>query len=64
MNKWIVSLRQRRGNTNLKVMGDWNCIIGEGQDEKEIGAFGLGTKNERGERLIEFCREKKLVVSD
>jgi len=43
--------------------GDWNCIIGEGQDEKEVGAFGLGTRNERGERLVEFCRQRKLVAT-
>ena len=45
-------------------MGDWKCIIGEGQDEKEVGAFGLGTGNERGEILVEFCRQRKLVVTN
>ena len=44
-------IKAEKGNTNLIVMGDWDCIIGEGQDEKEVGAFGLGTRNERGERL-------------
>ena len=56
-------IKAEKGNTNLIVMGDWNCIIGEGQDEKEVGAFGLGTRNERGERLTEFCRQRKLVVT-
>ena len=44
-------------------MGEWNCNIGEGQDEIEVGAFGLGTRNERGERLIEFCWQRKLVAT-
>ena len=57
-------IKAENGNTNLIVMGDWNCIIGEGQDGKEVGAFGLGTRNERGERLIEFCRQRKLVVTN
>ena len=55
-------VKAEKGNTNLVGIGDWNCIIGEGQDEKEVGAFGLGIRNERGERLIEFCRQRKLVV--
>ena len=57
-------IKAEKGNTNLIVMGDWNCIIGEGQDEKEVGAFGLGTRNERGERLVEFCRQRKLVATN
>ena len=57
-------IKAKKGNTYLVVMGDWNCIIGEGQDGKEVGAFGLGTRNERGERCLEFCRKRKLVVTN
>ena len=57
-------IKAEKGNTNLIVMGDWNCIIGEGLDEKEVGAFGLGTRNERRERLVEFCRQRKIVVTN
>ena len=56
--------KTEKGNSNTVVMGDWNCILGEGQDEKEVGAFGLRTRNERGGRLVEFCRQMKLVVSN
>ena len=57
-------IKAEKGNTNLIVMGDWNCNIGEGQDVIEVGAFGLGTRNERGERLIEFCWQSKLVATN
>ena len=56
-------IKAEKGNTNLIVMGDWNCIKGEGQNEKEVGAFGFGTRNERGERLAEFHWHRKLVVT-
>jgi hypothetical protein len=36
-------------------MGDWNAVVGEGRDELVVGKFGLGLKNERGEKLIDFC---------
>ena len=31
---------------------------------KEIGKFGLGRRNERGEKLVEFCKRRKLMVSN
>ena len=57
-------IKAEKSNTNVIVMEDWNCIIGEGQDEKEVGAFGLVTRNERGERFAELCWQRKLVVTN
>ena len=38
------------------VMGDLNAKVGEGQDTKcGIGRFGLGKRNESGDKLAEFC---------
>ena len=28
------------------------------------GKFGLGVQNEAGQRLVEFCQEKALVIAD
>jgi hypothetical protein len=40
------------------MMGDWNAVVGEGRG---FGNFGLGKRNAKGERLVEFCKEKNLV---
>ena len=45
-------------------MGDWNASIGKGRVDRVVGDHGLGTRNERGERLIEFCKERKLVIAN
>ena len=48
----------------LFIIGDWNAKI-EGQEIPEVtGKFGLGMRNEAGQRLIEFCQENALVIAN
>ncbi|XP_047499519.1 craniofacial development protein 2-like [Penaeus chinensis] len=35
------------------VMGDFNVKIGQNEDGKTVGKFGLGQRNEKGEKLEE-----------
>lgn len=46
------------------VMGDFNAKIGRGRVVDVIGEHGLGQRNERGERLVEFVQEKEIVVTN
>lgn len=57
-------IRIVRGDENLIVMGDWNAVVGEGREGNLIGEYGLGIRNERGERLLEFCEKYKLVIAN
>ena len=41
----------------LFIIGDWNAKVGSQETPGVIGKFGLGTRNEAGQRLIEFCQE-------
>ena len=36
---------------------DWNAKVGSQEIPGVIGKFGLGIRNEAGQRLIEFCQE-------
>ena len=58
----IINTHGRRGN--LIIMGDWNSVIGEGRDGIEVGKYGLGRQNEKGSKLVEFCRRQKLAVTN
>ena len=57
-------VEQVKGNEYLIVMGDFNAVIGEGKDGLEVGEFGLGQRNNRGDKLIEFCRRLKLIITN
>ena len=39
----------------LFIIGDWNAKVGNQETLGVTGKFGLGMRNEAGQRLIEFC---------
>ena len=44
----------------LFIIGDWNAKVGSQETSGVTGKFGLGIRNEAGQRLIEFCQENAL----
>ena len=51
-------------NDVLFIIGDWNAKVGSQGLPGVIGKFGLGIKNEAGQRLTEFCQENALVIAN
>ena len=48
----------------LFIIGDWNAKVGSQETPGITGKFGLGIRNEGGQRLIEFCQENALVIAN
>ena len=48
----------------LLILGDWNANVGSQEIKGTTGKFGLGVQNEAEQRLIEFCQENKLVITN
>lgn len=46
------------------VMGDFNAKIGERSHDSVVGKFGLGVRNARGDRLVQFCNENNLIIAN
>ena len=38
------------------IIGDWNANVGSQETPRVTGKFGLGIRNEAGQRLIEFSK--------
>ena len=46
------------------IIGDWNAKVGSQETPGVTGKCGLGVRNEAGQRLIEFCQENTLVITN
>jgi len=46
------------------ISGDWDTKVGSQEIPGTTGKFGLGVKNEAGQRLAEFCQENTLVITN
>ena len=48
----------------LIITEDWSAKVGSQETPGVTGKFGCGVQNEAGQRLIEFCQEKALVIAN
>ena len=48
----------------LFTIGDWNAKVGSQETPGVTGKYGLGIRNEAGQRLTEFCQENTLVIAN
>ena len=46
------------------IIETWSTKVGSQEIPGETGKFGLGLRNEAGQRLIEFCQENALVIAN
>ena len=48
----------------LFTIGAWNEKVGSQETPGVTGKFGLGIRNEAGQRLTEFCQDNALVIAN
>ena len=58
------AINQCKSAVLLIVMGDLNAKVGGERVDDIVGPHGLGEKNERGERWIEWCCAHNLIIAN
>jgi len=58
------ALQQCKSQENTIILGDFNAKVGEGRQENVVGPHGLGTRNERGDRLVEWAKRNDFVIAN
>ena len=48
----------------LFIIREWNAKVGSQETPGVTGTFGLGIRNEAGQRLTEFCQGNALVIAN
>ena len=57
-------IKYAKSDEVICLMGDLNAKVGDERYQNIVGMHGLGRRNERGERLIQFCQENKLIIAN
>lgn len=58
------ALRVRKSNEYTIIIGDFNIKVGKGECQSIVGTYGLGERNSKGDRLIQFCHEEGYIITN
>ena len=53
-----------KNSCNLIIVGDFNALVGENKKIKSMVKVGLGNWNGRRERLLNFCEQYEMIVTN
>lgn len=59
-----ILLRTTKKADTTIILGDFNAKVGKGKVGEYVGEYGLGDRNERGDRLVEFCQQNDFVITN
>ena len=57
-------IKYAKSDEVICIMGDLYAKVGDERYQNIVGRHGLGRRNEKGKRLIQFCQQNKLIIAN
>ena len=58
------AIKEVHSTNILVILGDFNAKVGKSDHQDIMGKFGMGKRNERGERLMNFCEKHNVCITN
>ena len=58
------AMKQCKSTDNTIIQRDFNAKVGKRSRDENMGAYGLGQRNERGNRLVEWVKEHGMIIGN
>ena len=56
------AIKTAKSSDIVIIMGDLNAKVGNEKVDNVTGKYGLGLRNDRGSRLVQFCQDNNLTI--
>ena len=63
MTKLKPTLKYTKSSEITMLIDDFNAKFGNMKECPITGKYGIGVRNGRGNRLVEFCKGKELIIT-
>ena len=63
-SEFETAMKQCKSADNTVIQWDFNAKVGKSSKDENVGAYGLGQRNERGNRLIEWAKEHGMIIGN
>lgn len=57
-------LKSTKTQDTTIILRDFNAKVGKGRSGKHVGEHGLGARNVRRDRLLQFCQENNMIITN
>ena len=57
-------IKYAKSDEVISIMGDLNAKVSDAGYQNKVAMHCMGRRNKRGDRLIQYCQEKKLIIAN
>ena len=63
-SEFETAMKQYKSTDNTIIQRDFNAKVEKSSKDENVGAYGLGQRNERGNRLVEWAKKHGMIIGN